>query len=145
MAPTTPIRNRGSQGFTLIEVMIALGIFAFGMVTLSAMQLHAMHGRSSGRHMTQAATIAKTQMERFQQEAWASVAPTGGWAPPVTVNNTVQSSPDRVEQAYTVDWRITDLVAGWTRTIDVRVQWNEPKRSGRSLVLSSVRFNRDAV
>lgn len=145
MAPTTPIRNRGSQGFTLIEVMTALGIFAFGMVTLSAMQLHAMRGRSSGRHMTQAATIAKTQMERFQQEAWASVAPTGGWAPPVTVNNTVQSSPDRVEQAYTVDWRITDLVAGWTRTIDVRVQWNEPKRSGRSLVLSSVRFNRDAV
>ncbi|MDH3213436.1 MAG: prepilin-type N-terminal cleavage/methylation domain-containing protein [Myxococcales bacterium] len=145
MAATTPNPKRGSQGFTLIEVMIALGIFAFGMVTLSSMQLHAMQGRSSGRHTTQAAAIAQTQMERLQQQAWASVAPTAGWAPAVTVANTVQSSPDRVEQAYTVDWRIADLVAGWTRTIDVRVQWDEPKRPGRSLVISGVRFNRDAV
>ncbi len=145
MKTTNPTPDRIAQGFTLIEVIVAMGVFALGMVTLTGMQLHAMNGRSSGRHMTQAAAIAETQMEQLQRAAWTAVAPTGGWSAAVAVNNTVQGTPDRVEQVYTLDWRITDLVANWTRTLDVRIRWNDPKRPGRSLVITSVRFNRDAV
>jgi len=32
-------------------------------------------------------------------------------------------------------------VAGQTRSLDVRVQWNEPDRPNRSLTYSSLRFN----
>jgi len=132
----------GERGFTIIEMMIALALFAVGLTTLSGMQLHAMHGSNSGRHATQAGSIAESSMEQLERLAWAQLTPTAGWSAPVTRNVTVQGS---VEKAYTVDWRITDLVADWTRTIDVRVRWDEPKRPNRSVVFTSIRFNREGV
>ncbi len=46
-----------------------------------------------------------------------------------------------LEQAYSLTWRITNLVAGSTKSIDVRVQWNEPNRPTRTYALATVRFN----
>jgi type IV pilus assembly protein PilV len=137
-------RSRG--GFTLIEIAIALGVFAVGMLGLAAMQLHAMHSGSSGRHATHAAAIAQSRMEQLQSLRWTDVATTGGaFAAPVTVSNTVQGTPDEVEMTYLVDWRIADVEPGWTRSIDVRVTWDEPNRPGRSVVLSSFRYNREGT
>ena len=55
------------------------------------------------------------------------------------------SSPDQVEQVYTRDERISNVVVGWTRTIDVRVSWDEENRPNRSVTLSSIRFNRTGL
>lgn len=133
---------RGRRGFTLIEMMIALVVFGLGMITLSSMQLQAMRGASRGRHATQAAAIGESQMEQLQRLTWAQLAPTGGWSPSITRNNSVQG---QVEKVYTVDWRIADLVANWTRTVDVRVRWDDLGRPNRSVVLSGIRFNREGV
>jgi len=138
-------RKCAARGFSLIEVMIAMTVFALGMVTLSAVQVQAMRSGSSSRHATQAAAIAKSQMEQLQRLDWAQIGPTTGWTTPVERNNTVQGSPNMVERVYTVDWRITDLTPAWTRAIDVRIRWSDPKRPNRSVVISSVRFNRRAV
>jgi len=138
-----PENRRRQSGFTLIEVMLASVVFLIGMLTLSAMQLHSLQGANSGRHATQAAAFGETQMEQLQGLTWAQVAPTTSWSTAVTRNNSVQSGTTIVEQAYTLDWRITDIVAGWTRSIDVRVRWNEPKRANRSVVFSSIRYNRE--
>ncbi len=132
----------GERGFTLIEMMIALLVFGLGMVTLSSMQLMAMSGSSRGRHATQAAAVAESQMEQLQRLTWAQLGPTGGWSAPVTRTNSVQG---QAEAVYSVDWRITDLVANWTRSVDVRVSWNDPGRPNRSVVLSGIRFNREGV
>jgi type IV pilus assembly protein PilV len=145
MRPGESERAGGQRGFTLIEVMIALVVLAMGMATMGAMQLHALRGGNSGRHATQAASLAKGQMEQLQSLAWSQLNVTTGWSAADTRDNTVQGSPDRVEMLYTVDWRISDLVAGWTRSIDVRVRWNDPSRPNRSVVFSGVRFNREGV
>jgi len=42
---------------------------------------------------------------------------------------------------YQVEDRIADLVVGSTKSVDVRVTWNEPNRPGRQIVVSSVRFD----
>ena len=135
--------ERGAGGFTLLEVTIAMALFMAGMLSLSVMQLAALRGGSSGRHTTQAAAFAETKMEELQRLTWTQIAPTAGWAPAEARNNTVQSNPNQVEQAYTLDWRITDLVAGWTRSVDVRVSWDEKGRPNRSVVFSSIRYNRE--
>ena len=142
-----PLRPDGrARGFTLLEVVIALGVFAIGMLALSAMQLHAMRAGSGGRHTTQAAAIAQSQMEQLQRLRWTELAETGGsFTSPVTRSNVVQADPDQTEMAYALAWRVADVEAGWTRSIDVRVTWDEPGRPNRSVVLSSLRYNREGL
>jgi prepilin-type N-terminal cleavage/methylation domain-containing protein len=139
------LRTRAAGGFTLVELTIAIAVFAVGMLSLSAMLLAAMQGGSRGRHTTQASAIAESQMEQLQRLTWTQIGPTGGWSTPVTVNNTVQANTNQDEQTYLVDWRITNLVTGWTRSVDVRVTWDEPGRPDRSVTFSSIRFNREGV
>ena len=138
---------RRRAGFTLLEIIVALGVFGVGMLSLTAMQLHAMRGASSGRHASQAAAIAQTRMEELQRLQWTNgaLAPNNTWSAVATVNNTVQGSPNQVEQAYSRDERVSNVVVGWTRNIDVRVTWDERNRPNRSVTLSSIRFNREAL
>jgi type IV pilus assembly protein PilV len=142
-------RCRASRGgFTLLEVAIALGVFAIGMLGLAAMQLHAMRSGSSGRHATQAAAIAQSQMEQLQRLRCtdADLADTAGaFTAPITQANTVQGDPNQVEKTYAIDWRVTDVEPGWTRAIDVRVTWDEENRPNRTMVLSSLRYNREGL
>ena len=135
-------RNSARGGFTLIEMMLALMILGFGLLAVAAMQLQAMEYGRRGRHQTQAASIAQNQLETLQRQPWATIAPTPGWTDPVTVDHTVNDGGDRIELSYQVSWQIADRVAGQTRSIDVRVNWDEVKRPGRVYALSSIRFNR---
>jgi prepilin-type N-terminal cleavage/methylation domain-containing protein len=134
------LRGR-SEGFTLIEVMIALVILAFGLITMALMQLTAMNGGRAGRHSTQAAVVARDQMELFQHLAWTDAQLNAtGWTAPTTVNSTPQGGVG-TEQSYAVSWRITNVDPNWIKNVDVRVSWNEPNFTGRTLTISSTRYN----
>ncbi len=130
--------QRRSAGFSLLEALIALSILGVGLLALAAMQLHAMRGGESGRRTSEAAAIAQARMEQLQRATWTDVAPTGGWTAGSTISSPGQSGVD-----YEVRWRVADVVAGSTRTIDVQVNWDEPERGSRSLAISSMRFNRE--
>ncbi len=52
-----------SKGFTLLEVLIALAIFAIGILGVAKMQLSGISGNASSRGWTEAATIGQQQME----------------------------------------------------------------------------------
>lgn len=138
-------RTSTRSGFTLLEVLLAMSILAFGLLGLAAMQLHAMKGRASGRHTTFAATVAQTHMDELQRRRWTTVTDTGGAWVSQARNEIVQDGADQVEQAYTLNWRITDEVANVTRLLDVRVTWDEPGRANRAYALSSIRFNREGL
>jgi prepilin-type N-terminal cleavage/methylation domain-containing protein len=139
--------RRRTGGFTLVEVMIVVGILAFGFLALSAMQIKAMHGSDRGRHATNAAAVAESRMEQLQQDSWTSIAATGGFVADTDVQNNVQldvgSSINEI--AYSVAHQITDVDTGFTRAIDVRVSWTEEGGEIRSITLSSIRYNREGV
>jgi type IV pilus assembly protein PilV len=134
-------RSETRAGLTLIEVMIALTILAVGLLTLATMQLEALRGGRSGAVDTFATTLAQDKMEALQRMSWtnADLAATGNWATAQTETHPVNG------QTYLVDWRVNDLVANWTRSIDVRVRWDGPKRPNRSRIVSSIRYNREAL
>jgi len=138
--------NRSAGGFTLIEVMITVGIMTFGLLALATVQIQAMRGGDRGRHATNAATIAESRMEQLQQDAWASIAPTGGFVADPAAQNSVQVDGGSIsERAYSVSYQITDLEATFTRAIDVRVSWTEEGGENRSVTLSSIRYNREGT
>jgi prepilin-type N-terminal cleavage/methylation domain-containing protein len=147
MEATIGQARQRTSGFTLVEVMIVIGILAFGLLALSAMQIQAMHGSDRGRHATNAVAVAESRMEQLQQDPWISIAPTGGFVvDPVAQNNVqfdVGSSINEI--AYNVSYQITDVQAGFMRAIDVQVSWTEQSGEIRLVTLSSIRYNREGT
>lgn len=139
-------RRRGGEGFTLIEVMIALSMLAAGLLTVAAAQLYAMRGGSSGRHASDAATIAHSQLEDFQRMDFsdADLTDTGGaWqngVVPADVGVVETAGGDVTEMAYTIQFRVDDVDPN-LKAVDVRVNWDEPQRPGRSVTLSTMVHN----
>ena len=134
-------RIRPEAGFTLIEVLVALGILATGLLVVAAAQLHALRGGATGRHTSDAAAIAHSQLEMFQRTDFGDPAlqATAGWSAPMTRTTDVQT-PDpagAVEMTYTLQYRITDVNAN-LKAIDVQVGWDEPERPGRNVTLSTI-------
>lgn len=144
----TRVRIPRPSGFTLIEVLLALSLLGIGLLSLAAMQLIALEMNNRGRHQTVAATMAERRMEELMRRTWTDpdLAPTGGWTAPATVTSDVQTAGgDVTEQSFTISERISDVDPGRTRSIDVRVQWNEPGRSDRQYALSNLRFNYEGL
>jgi prepilin-type N-terminal cleavage/methylation domain-containing protein len=140
--------RRRAEGFTLIEVVVAMGILATGLLAVSAAQLYAMRGGRQGRHTTDAAEIAQSQVENFQRMEFDDLAATGGFDPPggLQVDRTTETNAvQQIDQSYVVSWRITNgpVISGrvFLKTIDVRVDWNEPNRPGRSYRVTTMRHN----
>lgn len=146
--PDQPATARRRSGMTLVEVMLATVLLAFGLLAMLALQLHAMRGGQRGRHYTEAAQIARDQMELLHRTPWTdpAVQPTA-WVAPVAVANDVQldGGATSQEQAFNVDWRVTANGAD-LRQFDVRVTWYEPNDDPanpprRRYAISSLRFN----
>jgi prepilin-type N-terminal cleavage/methylation domain-containing protein len=138
--------NRTTGGFTLIEVMITIGILTFGLLSLATVQIYAMRGGDRGRHSTHAAAVAESRMEQLQQDAWTSIGVTAGFvADPVEQSTVKLDGATVVERNYNVSYQITDLQPTFTRAIDVQVSWAEEGGEARSVTLSSVRYNREGT
>ncbi len=54
-----------SQGFTLIEILIAIAIFAIGILAVGSMQISAMNKTAGARNYTTVVTVAKDRAEEL--------------------------------------------------------------------------------
>ncbi len=61
----TNIKNE--KGFTLIEVIIAMGIFSIGILGVMAMQVEAIRGNSDASRRSQANTVALSVIEELKR------------------------------------------------------------------------------
>lgn len=166
-------RTTGRSGFTLLELLITLGIVAVGLLAMIMMQIQAMRDGSRGRHRTGAAMIARDQIERIQNMPFSDtvldVMSPLTWATPPWLDNSSDATlapgelPVTVSQpggdvrdlVYTV-WYLVgpDDVASPNpdlRRVDLEVVWNEeginnnqPTRTGQpSVAVSTVLVNND--
>ncbi len=74
MRKPTPRRRRRS-GFTLIEVMVSLGVMTIGAMAIIALQQHAIRTNVHARQLSMATNIGETWMERLKQDShrWTQV------------------------------------------------------------------------
>jgi len=103
-------------GFTLIEVLIALAIFAIGILAIASLQIKSINLNSSARMQSEATTAAVDCMERLMSL-------------PYEHPDLDESSGTQQYQMgpYTVFWSITDeSPISWCKTIAVWVTADNP-------------------
>ena len=65
-----PTKNQ--NGFTLVELLIALVIFAVGILGVGAMQLTSIKGNSKGNRISQASNLAADRIEQIMNMPYDS-------------------------------------------------------------------------
>ncbi len=104
------------NGFTLLEVVLAMALFAGCLLGLTAMTAGVMRCNQTTRERTVALQLAKNQMERFGQCAYADIRSavahalaedgsegTGRFTRQVVVRET--TAPDLKQVTVMVSWR----------------------------------------
>ena len=74
---------RHEEGFSLIEVLVALTILSVGLLGLAMFQVTAIKGNAIASKWTVATELAQDRLERFRHVDWTSIQSSvpGGFVP----------------------------------------------------------------
>ena len=118
------IENRmNDRGFSLLEVVIALGIFSIGILAIAGLQITATSGNAKARYRTEAATLAQDVVERL-----LSIDYVRDSVPLRTEFNTAGNGARAYTDPsgrYNIDWTVSgaDTPIDRAITINVTVRW----------------------
>ena len=104
------------EGFSLIEVMVAMVIFAFGILAVLGMQVTAIRGGAQSQNLSDAASAGANMIETLISQDYAYLA----------------DGTDTVGGKYTLKWDVNENTSGEltdTKSIDLTVQWTEGGRT----------------
>ncbi len=122
--PHTTVNN--DKGFTIIEVMIVIGIFAIGILAVASMQVSAFQGNRSATLRTMAITLASERMENLISQDYGAIV-----------------SDSQAVDNFNISWTVTnDSPLANTKTITVTTNWNDRGES-RNVNLSYIIANLD--
>lgn len=69
--------GKGDEGFTLIEVLIAVSIFAVALIALASLATQGMKATESGKRLSQAVNVANQKLEALKAVPYANIQSTG--------------------------------------------------------------------
>lgn len=128
--PVTGNKNQTAPGgFTLIEVLIAMAIFAIGILAVTSMQIRSINQNASARLQTEATTLAVDWMEQLlslpYEDTWLDEA----------------AGPFQAQSgSYTIVWTVNEDPKGYGLPIkQINVQVTHANRNSQTVTLSSIK------
>jgi len=125
------------SGFTLIEVLIGISIFAIGMLAVARMQYYTVRNTTVGNLTSQATMLANQRMEEIKAMNFDDLD--------AMANPSVESDLDDEGNAggiYNRTTTIADALAGHARQINVQVQWTAAHGGDRTVEVNSLTYDR---
>jgi prepilin-type N-terminal cleavage/methylation domain-containing protein len=133
-------RRYGQDGFTLIELMIAMAILGMGMVAAVSMHFGTARNNTNGNIITQANMLAKTQLETLKSLNIAGLVQ-GGPFPSTDLSSIPLISPDGQNGGiFRRYWTIENLGTD-ARRITVTVEWGRLGSQRRVVFASNTKGN----
>ena len=121
-----------NNGFSLIELLIAMSVMAIGMLAAASMQYSAVRNNTTGNTSTQATMLAKSTLEMLKNQTIDSAA--------LAVGDYVDATPVDASGnpggIYNRNWRIDPLGTS-SRRISVTVEWTKFGTTRRVMVRSN--------
>ena len=109
-------KKKKNQGYTLIEVLIAMAIFALGFLALASIQVKSITQNASAKMYTEATTMAVESLERLIS------------LPYNHSDLNQQNNPHSMTtKGYTIEWNVQDdIPVTATKTIVINVTGANP-------------------
>jgi prepilin-type N-terminal cleavage/methylation domain-containing protein len=129
-------RRISQGGFTLIEVLIGISIFAIGMLAVARMQMHSVRNTTVGNITSQATMLANQKMEEVKTLSFDDL------------NNEVENNLDAEGNPGGIYNRTTTIttpaapLGDHVRQIQVQVQWNAAHSGNRTIAINSLTYER---
>ena len=136
-----PARRRdGQDGFTLIELMVAMAILGMGMVAAVSMHFGTARNNTNGNIITQANMLAKTQIETLKNQNITALVQGGPY--PNADLSLIQSisSDGQTGGIFKRYWTIQNLGTD-ARRITVTVEWGRLGRQRQVVISSNTKGN----
>ena len=128
------MKKSNQKGFSLIEILIAITVFAIGILAVGKMQIAAIKGNSFANDLTKATTLAQDRMEKLIGLSYIDPLnddtdpPNGTAGLDADANATADhnDSNNPVDGRYNIFWNIaTDHPINNTKEIRVIVRWTD--------------------
>lgn len=142
---------RRKEGFSLIEVLVALTILAVGLLALAVLQVTAIKGNAVASKWTVATEQAQDRLERFRHISWDNIvssSPSGldnssGTTVP-NYSNFPSAAGDNTNVRGTLFYRVWSVSSNATntfKTITVWSCWQDESRRWHNVMLVMQRSN----
>jgi prepilin-type N-terminal cleavage/methylation domain-containing protein len=151
MGELRKIQSRESEGFTLLEVLIAVVILAIGLLAIAQMQIISIRFNAQGRDMTEATTLAMDTLEHLKSLPFENADLTdsdagnnGDLTDTVSIDHADPNNPVDPQGIaggrYTRIWNVAD--GADTKSVVVVVTWlSGPNRIPRQVRCSTLISN----
>jgi len=127
-------RRSTEGGFTLIEVLIGVSIFAIGILAVAKMQYAAVRNTTVGNLTSQATMLAHQKMEEIKATPFADLID--------EVEPNLDADGNAGGGIYNRTTTINPALGAHARQVDVQVQWSAPHGGNRTFTLSSLTYER---
>jgi type IV pilus assembly protein PilV len=125
-------KGHNKQGFTLLEVIVAISVLTIGLLAVASMQVSAIRGNASAFGLTEATSWASDQVEKLIVLAYdhADLQDMDGDGASGLENDSEVTddnpNPPPTHGKYKVYWNVAvDDTANGTKTVNVIVTWTD--------------------